>query len=70
MAAVLVEDVTAGIGGAKNVETNTGTSKSGLPWAVEVVATEVTDKNQHQRLPEPKLGHRAGQKTKMNQECP
>ena len=40
--AVLVEDLTAGIGGA-NVETNTGTTKSGLPWAVEVVSAEVTD---------------------------
>ena len=56
MAAVLVEDVTAGIVGA-NVETNAGATKSGLRWVVEVVAAEVTDKNKYQRLPEPKLGH-------------
>ena len=67
--AVLVEDVTAGIGGA-NVETNAGATKSGLRWVMEVVAAEVTDKNKHQRLPKPKLGHQACQKTKTNQECP
>ena len=67
--AVLVEDITAGIGGA-NVETNAGATKSGLRWVIEVVAAEVTDKNKHQRLPKPKLGHQACQKTKTNQECP
>ena len=47
----MVEDVTAGIRGA-DVETDAGTTKSGLRWVVEVVTGEVTDENQRQRLPE------------------
>ena len=43
-AAVLVEDVNAGIGGA-NVVTNEGTTKSGLPWTVELATAEETDEN-------------------------
>ena len=71
-AAVLVESVMAVISEA-NVVTRAGTTKSGLPWTVAAKQPVRPTKNQRQRLPSLRLGHRVGQwktKTNTNQESP
>lgn len=56
----------------ENVETNTGITKSGLPWMDRGSGSTRSDRQKAtpEAEAELKLGHQAGQKTKTNQEQP